>query len=209
MTVSLNEVAATAKKAARGAGYPWGLAEEAAFAAVWLCSKGFDGCAALAAVLKEADGKELELLMPRLSESVWNVEGGVMCPISAGATLSDRAILLPVGDIHLENVAAPLLMVPFLASAARQNGRTMRIRWAQIECVTDGEGVSGREDDNSTADAVISFDGVLGDARPTVSRGSPTPETWSALSAFADRTYAPATEASRLKGAGAGITDND
>jgi hypothetical protein len=34
-------------------------------------------------------------------------------------------------------------------------------------------------------------------------------EIWEALSAFAHRTYVPASEASRLKGAGAGLTDND
>ena len=33
--------------------------------------------------------------------------------------------------------------------------------------------------------------------------------TWDRLDRFARRTYAPATEASRLKGAGAGLTDND
>ena len=32
---------------------------------------------------------------------------------------------------------------------------------------------------------------------------------WSTLEGFAARTYVPATEASRLKGAGAGLTDND
>ena len=34
-------------------------------------------------------------------------------------------------------------------------------------------------------------------------------ETWSRLGAFAQRTFAPATEASRLAGAGAGLQDND
>jgi hypothetical protein len=34
-------------------------------------------------------------------------------------------------------------------------------------------------------------------------------ETWSRLSAFAHRMLAPATEASRLAGAGARLTDND
>jgi hypothetical protein len=34
-------------------------------------------------------------------------------------------------------------------------------------------------------------------------------EIWEALGRFAHRTYVPATEASRLKGAGAGLTDND
>jgi len=35
------------------------------------------------------------------------------------------------------------------------------------------------------------------------------PTIWAALDAFAQKTYVPATEASRLKGAGAGLTDND
>jgi len=34
-------------------------------------------------------------------------------------------------------------------------------------------------------------------------------EIWKALNAFAKKTYVPATEASRLSGAGAGLTDND
>ncbi|NND22495.1 MAG: DUF3726 domain-containing protein, partial [Silicimonas sp.] len=42
MSYSLNEVEATAKKAARGAGYPWGLAEEAAKATRWLCAHDID-----------------------------------------------------------------------------------------------------------------------------------------------------------------------
>ena len=40
MNLSLNEVEATAKKATRGAGYPWGLAEEAGKAVRWLCGAG-------------------------------------------------------------------------------------------------------------------------------------------------------------------------
>jgi hypothetical protein len=34
-------------------------------------------------------------------------------------------------------------------------------------------------------------------------------ETWSRLDAFAQRTFAPATEASRARGAGAGPVDSD
>lgn len=61
MVLSLNEVQVTAKKAARGAGYPWGIAEEAGQAARWLCSHGLDGCAALAGVLARFDGIPFDL----------------------------------------------------------------------------------------------------------------------------------------------------
>ena len=40
-------------------------------------------------------------------------------------------------------------------------------------------------------------------------RADPDPNDWAALLAFAHRTYAPATEESRLRGAGAGLSDND
>lgn len=35
------------------------------------------------------------------------------------------------------------------------------------------------------------------------------PEDWAVLKALAARTYVPATEESRLRGAGAGLRDND
>ncbi|MFV1875593.1 hypothetical protein [Nioella sp.] len=40
-------------------------------------------------------------------------------------------------------------------------------------------------------------------------RSACSANTVAALNAFAHRTYAPATEESRLAGAGAGLTDND
>jgi len=40
-------------------------------------------------------------------------------------------------------------------------------------------------------------------------RGYPGEKTWQVLNQYAARTYAPATEESRLKGAGAGLSDND
>lgn len=52
----------------------------------------------------------------------------------------------------------------------------------------------------------------LGEATssPKVSGALDVPtDTYKALNAFAQKTYVPATDASRLKGAGAGLTDND
>lgn len=64
MTFALIEVEATAKKAARGAGYACGMAEAAAMAARRLCAHGIDGVAGLAGLLAEINGAELRPLAP-------------------------------------------------------------------------------------------------------------------------------------------------
>ena len=48
MHASLNEIESLCKKAARGAGLSWGLAEEAGKAARWLSAHGLDGPGVLA-----------------------------------------------------------------------------------------------------------------------------------------------------------------
>jgi len=45
--------------------------------------------------------------------------------------------------------------------------------------------------------------------RPQVSRGAVVPEIWQQVASFAALTYVPETSASRLAGAGAGLSDND
>jgi hypothetical protein len=49
---------------------------------------------------------------------------------------------------------------------------------------------------------------MLGPKEP-VMRAQVSPESWARLSGFAHRTFAPATEESRMRGAGAGLSDND
>ena len=55
----------------------------------------------------------------------------------------------------------------------------------------------------------ITLGGQLTTPRPHVTRATPDPVCWDTLNRFAHRTYAPATEESRLLGAGAGLSDND
>ena len=53
-----SEIFAYAKKATRGAGFSWGMAEEAANATVALYVSGHDGFASLIPILQNADGKQ-------------------------------------------------------------------------------------------------------------------------------------------------------
>ena len=53
-----SEIFSFAKKAARGVGFSWGMAEEAAMATLNLYKSGYDGFLELISILENADGKK-------------------------------------------------------------------------------------------------------------------------------------------------------
>lgn len=210
MILSLNEVETTAKKAARGAGYPWGLAEEAGKASRWLCARDIDGNAALANLLGLVDGANLPRWAPDTDNGPWAASGGQLCPLIAGAAISDRAHTLRHKSIRLANIVEPALLAPFLALAAQQIKETITIKWPGGVVSTDGNNVEAQGTFPAQADsAEIGLGGAVANPNRRRSRATPNIDVWNILAQFANRTYAPATEESRLKGAGAQVSDND
>ncbi|MEP1611444.1 MAG: DUF3726 domain-containing protein [Roseobacter sp.] len=211
MTYSLNEIEALAKKAARGGGYDWGVAEEAGKAVRWLASHGLPGPAVLAAHLdpQAHDGP------PQTLDGVWSSATGALCPLSAGVTLNDCADLLTAAHGQtMKNVTHPLLVVPFAAWAAIHTNARLTVVWDNVRATTNGYDlhVESAKDDLSApqTDALECY--VAQDshvlAKPAL-RANIRPDVWTNLNTFAQRTYAPATKTSRLLGAGAGIADNE
>lgn len=189
MSYSLNETEALAKKAARGAGSDWGVAEEAAVATRWLCENGVDG----ASILSLALSKPVEAISP----------------LEIGATIADHAADLLTGSFEAETVYAPLILLPFAAMAARQIKRPVCVTADGVEAGTDGVSLYLDADFPSRAERVIVRAGEMTaplSCRQT--RAFPKAEAWAALGRLAHLTYAPATEESR-RGAGAETSDND
>ena len=210
MTYSLNEVEATAKRAARGAGYSWGLAEEAGKAVRWLCARDLDGCAALARLLGEFNGAREADWTPMTEDDQWRAPSGRLCPLLAGAAVSDRANTLQSGNISLAALAAPVLVIPFAASCARRLQEVVSIDFPHVHIATDGDALSVDGRIPVTVDEMaVAIGGEITAPQPRCSRASPAQDTWQVLNRFAHRTYAPATDESRLTGAGAGLSDND
>lgn len=209
MSYALNEVEATAKRAARGAGYDWGLAEEAAKATRWLCAQGLDGAAVLARLLEAGFAAELQAHVPQGIEGDWLAEAP-LCPLATGAALSDCAARLRERPMAIGPVAQPAMILPFAATAARQLGTCVTVAGEGFQAVTDGAALH-REGTLPDAAARLSIRaaGSLANPDPGRTRAEPEEAAWAALNRFAHKTYAPATEESRLLGAGAGLSDND
>lgn len=213
MNLALNEVQAMATKAARGSGYDWGIAEEAGFAARWLCAHGLDGCAGLAALLQGPLPANLTLAMPVRTKDGWSARSGSLCPLFMGTTISDFAGDIAETPQSLSAVAQPLLLMPFLANSAQQTGGCLSAVWQDLAFTTDGKtsclsGSPAIAHDGSSTDVRVSLGGSIQRPLPQLPRASPDPADWRVLSEFAGRTYAPETEQSRNSGAGPG-TDRD
>lgn len=201
--LSLSEIDALCRKAARGAGYPWGLAEEAGKAVRWLASYRLPGPELLA-----------EHLSAAASAGRPNMRG---CPIMLGATLSDTALSIADGTpAALGHVARPLLLLAQAGLSAEALRVPLEVRWTGFRavCLPDGlwlgESIGARAaigDDVICARAV--WDAGVAVRTPVAGSYRVNGDAWSVLESLARRTYAPASEASRQGGAGAAMLDSD
>lgn len=217
MTFSLNEIEAMGKRAARGAGMEWGIAEEAGKTTRWLSAHGLPGPELLAELLTRNDGAAYDDLAPVLLDGRWRARTGWLCPLISGAALSDRAQDMAAGqNIALGPIVFPLLLAPYAARGATALGISIELAWEGVTLTISSDGGLS-VDGESTTVVARKAEGVLcrRAGKPAAAPRAHEPgraveaEAWSRLNGFAQRTFAPATEASRLRGAGAGLTDND
>lgn len=212
--VSLAEIDALGRKAARGAGYPWGMAEEAGRAARWLAAWGLPGPETLLAALEEMDGA-VGAHAPRAGSRPWQAAASALCPICTGAALSDRAEEIRDGaPQRLSAVLFPLLMLPALCRAARDLDFAIRLDGGAFKATATREGPAAADwgaADVSRLDSLVIARAEQPPCPPLRQRPDAhrlPVAVWRGLDRFAHRTYAPATEASR-QGAGAGVRDTD
>lgn len=214
MIWSLSEIDGLARKAARGAGYPWGIAEEAGKAARWLCAAGLPGDVALARLLGQTDGCAYDRLCPLdATATSWQARDGPLCPLISGAALCDLAD--PTLDVALARVSCPLLLVPYLVMAADMSGAGLQIAWQGVK-ITRGAHATHMQ---ATPEALCAAEAQMVRVCPAAEsagtrlrrcyRAEIDPKSAEVLAALAHRTYAPDTNESRRSGAGAGLSDND
>jgi len=199
MEMSLNEVESLALKAGRGAGLPWGVAEDAGHRARWLAQRTDAWAASLLMLLEEP---------PEASR----------CPFCLGSFVADSAGA-PI-DRGFRNVAVPLWLIPALWEAAKAGICAVMARMAEIDvfCMSDGcvtvspawpvlEGLAQADlHIRMPAPRHAMLPCVLS---PRIGRPRITTVLHARLEAYAAHTYVPATAESRLKGAGAGPRDDD
>jgi hypothetical protein len=185
----------------------WGLAEEAAQAARFLAHQGLAFEQALLAVLEtrpweagvvlDADG-----FRPRDGE-------GWLCPIRAGAALSDLGIARPM---RLAKLLRPLLLIPFAArldAPVALSCGEFRVRLCGGMIACEAAATLAALPDRAELVELALAAAMPVRAQPLRDGIAVDQAAWQGLQAFEARTYVPASLHSRLSGAGAGAIDND
>jgi hypothetical protein len=187
--LSLNEAETLAAKAARGAGYSWGLADEVGRAARILAAQGESWGEALLAL---ADGAQTFEAPADERIALWrrgehDAPGArPLCPVRTGALILDGPALAAV--TRISNVGLPI----WLAAMLRQSGGWI-VEFNRSLAVSD----------------VTIRRGARVEYASGARRALIAPPSFAALNGYAARTYVPASERSRKRGAGGGSVDDE
>jgi len=211
MTYSVNEIASLFRKAGIGAGLPSGMAEDISRAGLWLLAHDLAGDDA---VLHGISNLEPHLSMERADSQ--NIVIHRFCSALDGLSIFDLATASTSPfQARLIQIDNPMLLVGMAGIAATDYNLQITLEFSDKSSFTveaDGSVAGDLSVPDRDADAVLTCQPGAAhqekyrDVSSTVLVGD---DTFKKLLILAAKTYVPATAASREKGAGAGLTDND
>lgn len=209
MICSLNEVDATLRKAAVGAGLMVGLADAVAAAGVWLCAQELDGVGAVLEAVLNPD----PVCQPRTKTPG---DGSTLTFSGTSVGRCGPSVFEVLEGTGIERVVvdtpdAPLLLVGFAGVAAQTAGGSFMLN----DCTGNSVHVAARAWSGSAPlTGATQLEASRSTWVPAAERSLPNgvvvnADAWASALSLAQRTYVPATDESRRRGAGAGLTDND
>ena len=202
---STSEINTVSKRAARAAGYSWGIAEEVGKCISSIEMYGISGVENLNNYFKTI--KDIKPKGPKQIEKNNKLNDKSLCPIYTGLKLIDN--YKSVDDIKLLkfiNLDYPLLLLPFVNKLSYLIGK-------RIEIAIDDINVECNLNKCVLADHQIKSAIIRKAKTVTISilenEDSFSSKTWNELYEMSTETFVEETEQSKHTGAGAGLQDND
>ncbi len=201
---TLSEIDTTSKRAAKGAGFSWGIAEEVGKNMRLLELFGLPGIKNLNQFLK--DYKEKQFQKVTLISDTNNTNKYPFCPITLGVNFIDQVNLLDKKtNIQISNVAFPLLFLPFVSRASEMIGKRIFLKIEEKEFLLNlNQSIYSNYLKNEILEVCntinISF---------IENSNSFNESEWKELYKLSEDTFVEETESLKISGAGAGLTDND
>lgn len=209
MTYALNELDNLLRKAAVGGGFPVGNAIAIAAAGVWLARRGFPVCEIVQRALSGG------MAAIRLTHDDGRARFDTARAAIDGVAAIDL-LLAGAGDVVLCDLDEPRLVLGLAGAAGAANGTGFALGTGEIEIAIGGTAeIAPATFDLSrgcTLQLTLKADLPGHGSAPSATRYDPAAAGdcgWDAIQRLAYTTYVPASDQSRLSGAGAGLTDND
>ena len=200
---SLSEIETTVKRASKAIGFSWGIAEEIGKNIKILEMFNISGVRNLNEYFKVYKKKQFQNIS-LISKS--NVSKISYCPIIAGLNFLDQVRTLEeIKEVNFENMAFPILFIPFSCRASEVIGKRILLKVDEKEFLLNfNQSIYSNYLINSILEKgnkiKISF---------LENNNSFNEEEWNELYKLSENTFVEESEELKKKAAGAGLTDND
>ena len=199
---SLSEIDTTSKRASKAAGFSWGIAEEIGKAIRSLELFGLPGVINLNLYLKKIK-KDHPKKINKIGKENKNKE---LCPIYCGVAFLDQCKQLETLEIiKFYNVNYPLLILPFISKASEILGKKILIQFNNTSLLANfNKSILSKNIDKQISPLANEINIEF-----LENKNSFSVQDWKELYKLSEETFVEESESLKLKGAGAGLTDND
>ena len=200
---SFSEIDTIAKRATKGVGFEWGVAEEVGKNIRLLEMFGLPGLKNLNQYFKNIKQKEFKNLTLISKENISKIP---YCPIIAGTSFLDQINSAnELDEIKIENMGFPILLLPFLSRASEVIGKRIFLNIDDKDFLLNFN------------QSIYSnyFSGDILEIGKSIkikfleNINSFTEKDWQELYKLSENTFVEETEDLKKSAAGAGLTDND
>ena len=201
---SLSEIDTTSKRAAKGAGFSWGVSEEIGKNMRLLELFGLSGIKNLNKYLKDYKKKQFQKIT--LISDTNEANKYPFCPIILGTNFIDQVNLLDKKNIiKIINVAFPILFLPFVSRASEIIGKRIFLKIDEKEFLLNlNQSIYSNYLKNEILEKCNSIS-----INFIENNNSFNENEWKELYKLSEDTFVEETESLKIGAAGAGLTDND
>ncbi len=201
---SLSEIDTVSKRASRAVGYSWGIAEEIGKNIRLLELLGFKGIKNLNSYYKEKKNKQFEklgVIKKKNKPTKFN-----FCPIIAGTGFLDQVKKIEnIKEIKIENIAYPILFLPFVSRASEVVGKKIFLKFGKNEFFLN---FNNNIFSNFRDEKVIKFVSSVS-IKFLKNNDNFLDKEWKQLYKLSENIFVEENENLKIESAGAGLTDND
>ena len=200
---SFSEIETAVKRATRGIGFSWGVAEEVGKNIRLLEMFGLPGFKNINQYFKVLRNQDFEKIS---TISTINNSKSLYCPITMGLNFFDQSIhLKDANNIQINNLGFPLLFVPFVSRASEIIGKRIFLKIDNKEFLFNFN--QAVYSNYLSGDILEKSDKI--NIKFLDNKNNFSEDDWLEMHKLSIKTYVEESEESKSRTAGAGLTDND
>jgi len=201
---TLSEIDMTSKRACKAMGFSWGIAEEVGKNMRILEMFGLPGIRNLNQYFKNYKNQHFQIIS-LIAKS--NISPKIpYCPIILGTNFLDQILILEeLNEIKFNNVAYPLIFLPFVSRASEIIGKRIHLKMDENNFLLCFNNFI--YSNNSISNIIDNCKNV--DLKFIENQDSFTENEWNELYQLSENTFLEETDSLKQTAAGAGLSDND